>query len=353
MTWRRAVESMILLGAFWMLLPVNDAGAEEASPATKLTIAQTTVRMDIKKAGFTDTRATPGMANGSLLVSNQGTAPAEQISVTGFYTDGTSVPLIARTDSGGPSIALQPNETVLIHISFLWNPEHSDNGWLAISDDTRSGPPATVPFQIRELVPGWVFVRVLLFSLLGALLVCLVVNRILQVFPPANVTSITWSSTIYPGSTWTFKDSWASNLTALGAIVGTALAASGFLSDVLPGLSTGMFVGYGLVYGSLVLLAPVIYTALYDKEGKPTYGGVLVAGGLTVWATIGELITVAQLVARGGLPSTWGYVAVIAGVILFAVMVAYMRASIAPLLKSPAPAPAPAGAPAPAPAAIL
>ena len=48
-----------------------------------------------------------------------------------------------------------------------------------------------------------------------------------------------------------------------GGTLGTVLAASGFFSEVVPGLSTGTYVGFNLFYVALALLAPLVFQAFY------------------------------------------------------------------------------------------
>jgi hypothetical protein len=82
-----------------------------------------------------------------------------------------------------------------------------------------------------------------------------------------------------------------------------------------------------------VLLGPVVYMAFHDRDGEPTYIGLLLAAGLTVWAAIGELVTAAQLVARAGLSpdaQIVPWIVVIVGILLLG---AYTRTSIAQVLR--------------------
>lgn len=129
------------------------------------------------------------------------------------------------------------------------------------------------------------------------------------------------------------RGSWASSLTALGAALGTVLAATGFLTDVVAGLSTGMFAAMSLLFGFLVLLGPVLYTAFHNRDGEPTYVRLLIAAGLTVWAAIGELITAAQLVSRAGLGQGAQVVPWIVATVATLLLGAYTRTSIAQVLR--------------------
>jgi hypothetical protein len=325
-------QLLFLLALGFVILVPTAALAADAPAAPKLVAAQTTVRMDVSKDGFFDTHETPGVANGVILLSNQGTAPAEAIEVTGYFSGGRSVEVAAQAE-GSDAFALEANESLLIRLSFNWEPSDSDTGWLVIKDGDRSGPALTLPFQVRELIPGQIFRLVGTWSAVAALLIALYAWLSLRIWRPGDpkIDPPGWSTDVYPGPTWTFKDSWASSVTTAGAVLGTVLAASGFLTDVLPGLSTGLFVGVSLGYGLLALLAPVIYTALH-KQSKPIFGAVLVAGAITIWAVVGELVTIAQLIGRGGIPFEYGFVGAIVGLLFLA---RYARTSIALVVVPP------------------
>lgn len=97
---------------------------------------------------------------------------------------------------------------------------------------------------------------------------------------------------------WDFSKSWATSLTAVGALLGTVLAAAG------GGLTSDKTnAGLNVFFGVLVLIAPLLYsaTARYTETGpKDTTEGqaqgyvgmFLLSSLLTVWAVWGELITV-------------------------------------------------------------
>jgi hypothetical protein len=99
------------------------------------------------------------------------------------------------------------------------------------------------------------------------------------------------------GATWDFSKSWASNITVVGAIVGTVLSAK-----VLPASPTVVatpngYTALSLLFGALVVVAPLVFTALRSKpsamdvtvEGKGW--AFLLASALTLWGVIGELVT--------------------------------------------------------------
>lgn len=106
-----------------------------------------------------------------------------------------------------------------------------------------------------------------------------------------------------------FKTSFASTVTAAGAVLATVIAAS-VLPEETATLSKEAFVALNLVFGIAVVVAGLVYAALQRpvwvdaKKEKPTdpdiqqrnmqgrVWGFLVASLITVWAVFGELLTV-------------------------------------------------------------
>jgi hypothetical protein len=116
--------------------------------------------------------------------------------------------------------------------------------------------------------------------------------------------------TVLTGPSWSFTDSWLTNISTVGAILGTVLAATGFLSEVLPGISTGGFAGLSVLFGGFVIVAPVIYSAASKWQlSEPSDGGsspptlvspgrvwgVVLAAGATLWGVFGELAVLVAL----------------------------------------------------------
>lgn len=60
---------------------------------------------------------------------------------------------------------------------------------------------------------------------------------------------------------WSLKDSWLTNVTALGALLGTVLGAGGLLDEWLPGISPTRFLQLNVLFGGVILFAPVVYAA--------------------------------------------------------------------------------------------
>jgi hypothetical protein len=101
------------------------------------------------------------------------------------------------------------------------------------------------------------------------------------------------------GATWDFSKSWASNVTVVGAILGTVLSAK-----ILPASPTVIatpngYTALSLLFGALVVVAPLVFTAL--RSGRPSAmdtviegkgWAFLLASEVTLWGVIGELATV-------------------------------------------------------------
>ena len=104
---------------------------------------------------------------------------------------------------------------------------------------------------------------------------------------------------------WSFSTSWASNITVVGALLGTILSA-GVLPDATK-VSKATYAGLNLFFGVLILVAPLLYTATQnavevhrrDPEKETQYQGYvfafLAASAITLWAVVGELVTVLLL----------------------------------------------------------
>jgi hypothetical protein len=143
---------------------------------------------------------------------------------------------------------------------------------------------------------------------------------------------------------WDFSTSWASNLTVLGAILGTVLSA-----NILPAgtvvISPEGYTALSLLFGILVVVAPFLYTAL--RKGEPSSEGpvftgrnwaFLVASGVTIWAVNGEIGTVGLILyeAQHGKALALGAVVPILGALGVALILSwwYSVQTITLLLKS-------------------
>ena len=150
---------------------------------------------------------------------------------------------------------------------------------------------------------------------LGAGILFLVVMLILVGACPGKFGKL--GAVVATGSSWSFSSSWLTNITALGAVLGTVLGATGFLADVLPGTDTGRFTGLSVLFGAFVIAAPIVYTATSkwvfasSSGGNPDPNGnggaadtlvsmgrvwgVIAAAAVTLAGVVGELGTLVTL----------------------------------------------------------
>ncbi len=119
-----------------------------------------------------------------------------------------------------------------------------------------------------------------------------------------------WLKTsVLTGAAWKFTDNWATNITAVGALLAGVVAASNFFTDVVPGISPARFIGLSLLFGGMSVGAPLVYAAFgtqhCSKDDKDpnkkinfavgTRGGLYAAGAVTLVAVYGELVTLGIL----------------------------------------------------------
>jgi len=146
------------------------------------------------------------------------------------------------------------------------------------------------------------------------------------------------------GSKWDFTKSWGSNLTLVGAILGTTLSSKVFPSATVVLASPNDYISLSLLFLILVVVAPFVNNALLlrqDLSGENDLGrgwAVLAACALTLWGVIGQLGTVglvfyeakrAHAIAPGAVVLVW----VVIGAALVLV-VPYATETIAVIVKA-------------------
>jgi hypothetical protein len=249
-------------------------------------------------------------------VLGKGTAEAQpsQLTVEGFKVK--SVPITVTAD----------------------NSRRDTTGELVLA--TANAPPAVLPLVIEpekdyDSDAALLIVVPLLVAavLVGIRVATVVVNA---PFGPAN---------------WDYSQSWATSLTLVGALLGTVLGA-GVLPDNLDLFSAAGYSEFNVLFGMLVLVAPLVYVAaqrrIRDADDKSqqyegTTWAFALASVVTLWGVFGELATVGLLFREiekaGGLGTVLAWVSLVAlGVIVIVVTVYTMR-RMRQILESPGAAP--------------
>jgi hypothetical protein len=106
---------------------------------------------------------------------------------------------------------------------------------------------------------------------------------------------------------WSFSESWASTLTASGAILGTILAAQ-LLPDPEEAkrVPKDAFIMLNLMFGVIIVIAKSVYnTFRFENNGEYEgfVGFFLVASTMVLWAVLGQLLALWYLLDEITFPS--------------------------------------------------
>lgn len=196
-----------------------------------------------------------------IAVSNTGTADAILAAETFLEAadnkaDGrcTKADSVTETIVGTPPpriVGKGKTEPVVIKLELKEECANRE-GTLLLSSGTA--PPAEVQFVVPRLSqeePGYIWAFV-------AAAVSTVVLVWVMTLPTPKVA---WKRELAVDTPWTVADNWLTNIATLGTILGTVVTTTGFLEDWLRGVSLGPVLGLNLLFGALVIVAPVIYSA--------------------------------------------------------------------------------------------
>jgi hypothetical protein len=113
------------------------------------------------------------------------------------------------------------------------------------------------------------------------------------------------------GPAWTLS-SWLTNTAVVAGLLGTVIAQSGVLGDMVPGLVTAPFAGLSLVFTLVVTGAPIVYYALSRQVADPKQPGTSATAGsaigltavmvLDLFGVFGELATIALIIHESNRP---------------------------------------------------
>lgn len=103
------------------------------------------------------------------------------------------------------------------------------------------------------------------------------------------VLRLTWKASVGRAK-WSLSDSWASTLTAAGAVLGTAVGTT-LLPDHPVILGKQTYITLNLLFGFLVLLAPLLFESLRGASGTAKTWTFVLAATITLAAVLGELMT--------------------------------------------------------------
>lgn len=306
--------AMLLTVSFLVLAGFDRAHAQDepAEPKAVLAFAGSASPVLFLHASDDAERATS-----HVLLINSGDAAAEGVSFRLYVDSGSERTAYSSEtvslDDGSEEFdgTLEPAATTALQLEFSL-PEGSipRSAVLEVSADQ---PEVTAPVAIaltlqRVVEREWFWFPLGFGFLAGLLVIAITARKIPNPEGDTNLPTSWWKVPVYTESAYNTKDSWATNITAIGALLGTILGATGFLAEAVPWVSTGRFTGLSLLFGGAVLLAPLLYVAFgtrMDIGGRKTFGtrfGLLLAGVVTLTAVIGGLASLAILVVFSDAP---------------------------------------------------
>jgi hypothetical protein len=201
---------------------------------------------------------------------------------------------------------------------------------------STSGGVATTQLTLQRILPsvdglpfGWVIVAAGAFALLFLML---------ALASEAGRTGrrVGFSAPVYAASSWSFKDSWATNITVVGAVFGTFISASGSVTSLFPGVPLYRFSVANAACGALVIVVPLVVAVCsaltkQNSDVKPqegdaivaSFGAVLVGGTLTMFGVGAELTLFGILAHVSSATTGWSVVFLVALALAALIVLAY------------------------------
>lgn len=212
----------------------------------------------------------------------------------------------------GPGCALQADTVSTVTVRFPGvGPVVPSSAVLVVEPGTGAtavaGPSTIVLLVRRSIGLGAEILRPIVVGVAAALLFALVVLWLAAADPSEAATDAgaprANAKVPMASATWSFKDSWATNITAAGAVLGAVVTATGSVTSAFPGVPLYRFALLNVVYAGMAAVAPVIVGLGNTRPGgsQPTQiclgqKSLLAGSGVTLLALAGELTSFATLV---------------------------------------------------------
>jgi hypothetical protein len=201
--------------------------------------------------------------------------PATTVTYDGSTTapcgaaSGGAVTKVEATFPALPSGAVPQNATLVVTPS--------------AADLTAGADPVDVALTVRRDVSTMQYAWIPLGCGVGLALLLIVLTMLIGVPKPDGTTAHAhptgfWRMPLYAASAWTFSDSWVTNITAVGTLIGTVLTASSSVASLLPGVDAPRFSLLLVLAGGFAVIAPVIFGLLnYRFSRQDPQGAGIVA----------------------------------------------------------------------------
>jgi hypothetical protein len=106
-----------------------------------------------------------------------------------------------------------------------------------------------------------------------------------------------WNELMAPAK-WDFSESWATNLTLVGALLATVLADSALIPSPTVYLEKETYGTLNALFAFTTVLAPLLYVCLGKAGSQGSHAGFVAASLLTLWAVLGQLFTLGVLLCE-------------------------------------------------------
>lgn len=257
------------------------------------------------------TQRSAGLWTTTVYVDTGGLCPTPlsfDLLTTKPYTDTTDA---SPQYVGGPPCGPHPKPITTVELSFAPGPALSSvpqSATLALTPSQAALAegviPLDIPLTVRRQVTATQYVWIPVGFGLALTILLIAATMLFGVPRPSGETAHRgfWRIPLYAASAWTFHDSWATNITAIGAVIGTVLTATGSVGDLLPGLDLGRFSLLIALAGGITVFAPLLFSVLNYRFSRldPATAGVVAIGlppghdgeGVTISVLAGGTVTI-------------------------------------------------------------
>lgn len=325
--WYRTTLTSFGLVAFLML---GTTAARAQTPSDQTTaepkISVTPTQLTINLRNVTDPNKAKDFPEVGIIqpvIMNTGTAAGNVTFKASFDHDlGSCLSSTVINVEPKEGVHVEPNSALPETLKFYFPAQCAGQTGTLIFNVT-GGQPTTASFSLSKdfdqmllLLPiAILWLPIMAGGAVGVLfLLSMIIFRIVTNLRRRNTSAqcsnkpkkLCFKDPIHVGTSWSFKDSWVTNVSAIGGILATVLAATGFLKLLLPGLPTDRLVGLNLLFTTLVLATPIIYLTWSKWEwstetdeklktlvSRGTGLSVVYAATVTLAGVTGQLATLA------------------------------------------------------------
>jgi hypothetical protein len=199
------------------------------------------------------------------------------------------------------------------------------------STTAAPGGPTTIVVTTQRFVP---WSSLLVWPLVGALLYAFTILAVIFLClrrSPFAIRKLSHTP-VFASAAWTFKDSWATNITAAGALIGTFISATASVTSVFPGVPLYRFSLLSAFCGGVVVIAPLViglfgskqlrrYKTPKDEKVVASLLALSAAAVVTLFGVGAGLAFLGLLIRLSAATPTFGVVLLV-GIVLTALVVA-------------------------------